>query len=1290
MMRINNLSNQLNNLVKNVLLSVSLCVFAAIFSVQAQENSFQLDWKSELKKVETLQGDFIRPEFEGASFNEANNYFPVFVTSFYTKQEVQAKLSDTQYEVVDSTTAHLLKELSFEPEIKVNNGKAAAQNIAVLTIFPFRKNKTSGAIEKLVSFKIQLTASQAIGNAKAARAASDYATHSVLASGNWFKISVEKTSMHKITYSFLKTKLNVNPSDISFSNFGVFGNFQGQLNEVAGQEPKGDDLLELPIYIADKNGNGKFDDGDFVLFYAQEPNTWALSDNGDAFNHKKHIYSDYNYYFITTDKGTGKQIADENFNGTANKTITTFDDYTFHELDEKNILESGREWFGDKMSTAKTSVDIEFSFPNLITSIPIKIVSSVIARTPQTTANNATQISGKIGGNTVFTHNIKGSGDPEYENVAIRQTLSENFNVSSENFKITYHHSSIDNTAEAYIDYVEINAVRALQFTGNSMNFRSINSVAPAAISEFQIANAGDANVWDVSNPFQAKREAMHNGSFITATSDLKEFVAFNSDANFPEPELVARVENQDLHACSQTNMVIVAYPSFLAAANRLAAFHRSTNNISVFVTTPDLIYNEFSSGKQDATAIRNFVKMLYDRANGDTALIPRYLLLFGDGSFDMRNRTAGSTNFIPTYQSYETLYKMNTFVSDDFFGLLDDGEGGNILGSNNFIDVAVGRLPVGSVEEAEGVVNKIINYKSTKALGNWRNRLSFVADDEDGNTHLTQCDGFANYVAGNYPIYNQNKIYLDAYQRVNTPAGARYPDVNTAILNTLNKGSLILNYVGHGGINNWAHERVFNLNDIKQLSNINTLPLFITATCEFSMFDKNGGQTAGENLIVNPNGGGIASITTVRLVWSGQNKELNDALIKNLFKPYQNRMPTMGELLMQAKNGIWRSGDANNRKFLLLGDPALTLNYPELNVSTSEVNGVNVNLSNDTMSALQQITISGEVQNWDGSVATDFNGYVYPTVFDKISTLTTLANSPYSSKVNFQLYNSVIFNGKASVQNGKFSFSFIVPKDIDYKIGEARISYYAEDIAQNIDAHGIDNSILIGGNADSVAWDDEGPVITLFINDTAFIDGGITDENPKLLAILEDDFGINVGNSLGHEITAVLDDNYAKPIVLNDYFESELNNYQKGSVLYPFYKLEEGAHTLTVKAWDTQNNSSEASISFVVSTSPILALNKIFCYPNPFSTSTTFSFEHNAADEDLLADVKIYSLNGDMVRHIQAEFTPSGYRENKIKWNGDTDTGGSVMKGIYIYKITLQDKHGNQASKSNRVVVIK
>jgi len=1272
---------------KNILTLLATIVLCSGLAA-AQEISVQLKWATKYSRIETINGNFERVSFEGANHLEENNFYPSFGKMFDVKSAVKAEIKNATYEPIENSQIATLSSLTETPKISVVNARAAARNVAIVSIVPFRKNQTTGATERLKQFTLVLSASNEVtSQANAARGANSYAQNSVLKSGNWHRVAVSNSGIHKLTYSFVKSKLSVEPANITFSSFGVFGNYNGLLPEIAGQTPNCDDLQEIPVYISDKNGNGKFDNDDYVLFFGQDAHTWQYPGDGKPFTHTKHLYSDKNYYFISTTHGTGKTPAVENNPGVANFTVTDFNDFAFHEKDEKNYLESGRLWLGDRMSATKTSVDVSFNFPNIISSSTVTIVSAATGRSTVTTSSGAVVLKVNQNGNQIFQHSFSGVGGGSYGSAANYAATTTNIVATNDDIKLTYNYSSFDNAAEAMIDYVEVNCLRALKMSGSNLVFRNVASIDNGRISEFRISDAGNAIVWDVTNPFDAKLQSTNVQSgyvaFNASTSTLKEFVAFNTDGSFSEPEYVSSVANQNLHAVGEPDMIIVTHPDFTDAANNLAAFHKQHQNIDAFVVTPQVIYNEFSSGKQDVSAIRNFMKMLFDRAAGDTNLTPKYLLLFGDGSFDMVNRTsAGDANFIPTFQSHESLAETVTFVSDDYFVLLEDGKGGTTLRSNDLLDAAVGRLPVSTIDEANGIVEKIITYKSPASLGNWRNTSTFIADDGDYNIHLRDADEIAELARQKYPVYNFNKIYLDAYQMVNTPAGARYPDVNTAIINAMNKGSLIMNYVGHGGVNNWAHERVFNMNDIQQFKNKTTLPLFVTATCEFSKFDKSGGQTAGEVLINNPHGGAIALITTVRLVYSSQNRNLNEALFNYIFEPYHGRIPTMGELLRAAKNSI--NKDANNRKFLLLGDPALKLNYPQLNAVTTEVNGSPAGMNNDTLKALQQVTIKGEVRNWNGTVATDFNGVVFPTVYDKISTLTTLKNTGTSSKRDFQIYRNTLFNGKSSVTNGEFNFSFIVPKDIDYQINKGRISYYADNRA-DVDAHGFEHDINVGSSIDSVGFDDEGPKVTLFMNDERFRDGGITNSDPNLLALLEDDYGINLGNGLGHELTAVLDENSAKPIVLNDYFESELNNYRKGKVMYPFYKLEDGEHTLTVKAWDTQNNSAEATVTFIVGTSPKLVLDKILCYPNPVSQSATFSFEHNAADRPLDVSVKVYSLNGSLVHDIEQSITPSGFRETGVKWDA-----GNVMHGVYIYKVTIKDEDGNIASKSDRVVVIK
>ncbi len=624
---------------------------------------------------------------------------------------------------------------------------------------------------------------------------------------------------------------------------------------------------------------------------------------------------------------------------------------------------------------------------------------------------------------------------------------------------------------------------------------------------------------------------------------------------------------------------------------------------------------------------------------------MPRYLLLFGDASYDVKDRVPSNTNLVPTYQSKTSLHPVSSYATDDYYGLLDANEGDNIASSGQLLDIAIGRLPVKNAQEAAVVVNKIIHYASSSAtLGDWRNRMCFVADDEDNNLHLNQVeDGLTDYLSNHYPSYNLQKVYLDAYQQESTPAGGRYPEVNNAILSQLFKGTMIMNYTGHGGESGWAHEHIFNTEDINKLNNKDKLPLFITATCSFSRYDNPEKDAGGELLLLNPDGGAIALMTTVRIVNAGGNYNLNIKFLENLFEPFNGEIPTFGEVALRAKNAI--NGGVNNRNFTLLGDPALRLPYPEHVISIDSINGQLLgSSSSDTIKALQKITISGNLKDKNGVALNNFNGIIYPTIYDKASEVTTLGNDPGSSAKNFSVRNNVIYKGKASVKNGKYSFTFITPKDIAQNFGYGKLSFYADN---NIDdAAGFYDSVVVGGLNDSLGEDEAGPEISLFLNDEKFASGGITDESPLLIIKLKDLSGMNtVGAGIGHDLTAVLDDNTKNTIVLNDFYEAALDNYQEGEVEYPLSNLEQGNHSLKVKAWDVYNNSSESYIEFVVAPSEDFAINHVLNYPNPFTTNTDFHFEHNRPGDLLEISLRIYTVSGKLVKTIQTERATQGYR---------------------------------------------
>jgi len=731
--------------------------------------------------------------------------------------------------------------------------------------------------------------------------------------------------------------------------------------------------------------------------------------------------------------------------------------------------------------------------------------------------------------------------------------------------------------------------------------------------------------------------------------------------------------------------LVIVSHPNFMAQARELAALHEQNDGLSTIVVTPDQVYNEFSSGIPDPAAIRNFMKMLYDKASS-LSNMPKYLLLFGDGSYDNKTPISGNgsiknTNYVITYESANSISPSYSYVSDDYFGLLNDNE--NI--STGLLDIGIGRLPVQTPEQAYDMVKKIKKYVDHKSLGDWRNEICFIADDEEGNSFMRDADKLATNLSKSYPSLNIEKIYLDAYQQVSTSTGQRYPDVNRAILNQLNKGALIFNYIGHGGDQLLAAEEVVTVDDINQWKN-EQYPLFITATCEFGRYDNYQLTSAGELVLLNPDGGGIGLLTTTRVVYEDLNYELNEQFYLNAFaKTPDNQYFRLGDIVRKTKNGS--SNNVNKLCFTLLGDPALRLAYPiDKCIVTDSINHKPANVT-DTLNAYEYVTISGHISDTTGNLNSNFNGIIYPTIFDKAHEITTLANDLGSTPFEFYLQNNILYRGKATIKRGQFTFNCILPRDIDYNFGMGKIDYYAHDSVSDIS--GCFEKVTIGGmeTRNGAPIDSAGPIIKLYMNDTTFVNGGITDEYPTLLARVTDANGINPGgNGIGHDILATLE---GQTYILNSYFQTDLDNFRKGSVVFKFPKLTPGLHTVNFKIWDIFNNSSKATLNFVVQNASQLAIQNVFNYPNPMHDYTNFFFEHNQNSIDLDVSIEIFNMTGSKVKALKTQISPSGYTVGPVRWNGEDENGNKIRQGVYIYRIILRSNEGSIFSKSQKLIVI-
>ncbi|MGC6489911.1 MAG: type IX secretion system sortase PorU [Flavobacteriales bacterium] len=1180
--------------------------------------------------------------------------------------DVSLIMSNATYIDCDSVEIQFLQNLDVKvlPELNYVHGIERKKSKIKGSIFPFILNDST--YQKLVYCNLEID-TKTYYKPKSSSLSSE---NSVLSSGNWYKIAVTESGIHKLSYQNL-SDIGLNISAINPKNIRLYGRPGGML-PTENSEPRIDDLEELTIKVVGES-DGAFNTSDYVLFYGQSPHSWDL--NSDHFQRNTHLFEDKTYYFITTDLGQGKRIMENGFNENADTIISSFNDFQHHENNDVNFIKSGREWYGDVFDIINQR-SYNFNFPNRIGEASLKIVVAARANSPYNS-----NFTFNTSGNTESLSIAGVNGSYNYANTA---TYQKDVSPMTDNINVVLNFESSSSTAKGWLDYILINAERELKMAGSQMQFRSLSSVKPNSISQFVLTNANPSIiVWDVTDPLspqKVKYELSSNQlSFTAPTQELKEFIAFSN--TFKSVELLGKIQNQNLHSFENLDYVIVSHPNFITEANRLADFH-SQNNLSVQVVTPQQIYNEFSAGSQDVSAIRDFAKMLYESTHP-----LKYMLLFGDASYDPKNRLLENSNYIVSYQSTNSTNSLYSFVSDDYFALLDEGES---ISNNNtsfpFLDIGVGRFPVQTVSEARTVVDKVLNYNAIDALGDWRLRMCFVGDDNDEveTVHSAQAEQLADYISSANPEMNVDKIYLDSYSQETSTGGQRCPQVNDAISNAVNKGMFLVNYTGHGGELGWAHERILEIDDIYSWSNKYKMPLFMTATCEFGRYDDPDRVSAAEHVFLKDEGGAIALLTTSRVVFTNGNLDLNTSFLENLFPMSTDSInPTLGDVLMRTKNNVNNIDNLNHRNFTLLGDPALTLAYPKFEVVLTQVQ--------DSAKALGKLTISGEI-HLNGVKSEDFNGFVYPTVFDKRDEFQTLGQDE-SPVLIFDLQKSILFNGKSSIQNGSFSFSFIVPKDISYDFGKGKISLYAvgsSDGVSYVDALGFTDNFIIGGTAENYEDDFIGPSIRLFMNDTNFILGGITNPNPDLLALLQDDNGINtVGNGIGHDMLAILNENSANPIVLNDFFEYDADSYQKGKISYPFTNLDEGKHTLTVKVWDVHNNSSERSTSFRVIKSTSLSIENLINYPNPVDDFTSFYFEHNQSGSELDILLNITDVNGRVVKTITDKLKPDGFRYGPLHWNGQSSQNTKLKSGLYIYTLTAKATDGEIVSKSGRLILI-
>ncbi len=1115
--------------------------------------------------------------------------------------------------------------------------------------------------------------------------AQEYVASSMLGSGRWIRLAVTEPGIYRIDFAQIKNMGFTDPASVA-----IFGNNTGQLSFYNdGTEP--DDLRQVAL-MTDRGSDNVFNEGDFILFYGEGTHRYIYNESTGYYDFLRHHYSDTAFYFITSRAGAALQV--KTAGAAAGEPVlfpNSTDVYFRYETEGSNLLRSGREWYQQVIPERENSVDPRFS--NMITGEHIRYRARVLARSDSESRfilRQATQVIKTLIVPAVNPADLNGV----YASIVIAEDSCLAASASPL-FSVTYSGSG-NTAATGYVDYIDIQGRAQLNYSDRQLFVSDSRTAGPGKLSRFSITGITALSVWDVTDPFapliMESSFSAGTTTFTAETDSLRKFVAFTTQHLLRPVIKSAVLPNQNLHSAPAADMVIVTHPLFAPYAQRIAEMHLSDDGTTSLIVTPQQIYNEFSGGIPDAVAIRNFLRMMRLKGNNTPDAL-KYLLLFGDGSYENKTPPPQNTSFIPTWQSVNSHVGVLSFTSDDFYGLLDDGEGE----ADGFLDISIGRLPVTDTAGAGIVTRKIASYISASSQGSWRNVLCMVADDEDGNLHMTDAESLSAEASASAPALSVEKIYLDAYRQETSVTGNSYPDAVRAINDRIAAGCLIFNYVGHGSESGLAHERVIRTDNINSWKNKGMLPLFITATCEFSRFDDveinpatgaiSSRTSAGEMVLLNPAGGGIGLMSTTRVVYSAPNFTLNRNIYDYAFTTAADgKSMRMGDIIRQAK--INAGTGMNKRNFLLLGDPALRLAWPvNGRVVTDSINSISVSLATDTLKALSVITVSGHIEDPSGNLMTSFNGTVEPRVCDKPSSVSTLGNDG-GSTMNFPVTGNIIFSGKTTVREGYFSFSFIVPLDINYSFGSGRVTYYARnDIT---DMNGNFAGLTVGGFSDIDINDTEGPQIRLFMNDTLFTGGGITDTSPSLLALIKDDSGINAtGAGIGHDIIAWLDDDQSGAVSLNSLFRTDLGEHRAGSLTYQLLIPEKGEHTVSLRAWDNLNNPSSATLKFVVETSGKFRLTDLISFPNPAVAETRFAAGHNRPDTEIDITITVYNTSGQALRVIKEKVSTTGYRLPDILWDGCDGSGSRLARGLYIWRADAVTTEGERASSSGRVIIL-
>lgn len=1120
---------------------------------------------------------------------------------------------------------------------------------------------------KLQSARIRIVpqAKPAASRRAAKRASERYARHSVLASGKWVKISVVEDGIYQLTRQSLRKMGFSKPEKVRLYGYGGH-----RIDE--SLENVYDDLQEVPLYYNEKHDNW--------LFWANGLLYW--DDNERIFN----PYANEACYFLTESDSTCELTMAPVPEGAVRQSYNSFTDHLLYEKDDYAWFSVGRNLYDAQNFSGGGSRTYKFNtfYSMGDEKLTVAFTAGSESRTTLKTAVN---------GNSLSDMTLGATGKYTYATAMTRTTDVSKYAAGGE---WTVRLSSTAGN-DARLDYLSLHYTRRLVLQQGHLAF-SQNGYGTSA---FRIVAPEGSQVMRIGTPARTAQllKSTRSGDSLTVVVDdpSERYVCFDpSYSGFPQPTFKGAVENQNLHALDSLDMVIIVPASgkLIGQAQRLADAHAVHDGLRTAVVRADQVYNEFSSGTPDATAYRRLMKMLYDRA-GNKNEGPRYLILMGDCAWDNRMlspawRNSDPDDYLLCYESENSMSDTRSYIMEDYFGLLDDGEGTDLL--NEKSDLGIGRFPVTTASQAQIMVDKSIDYMENRYAGAWKNMVCMMGDDGDENEHMEYADDVCDQLEITNPQIEIRKVMWDAYTRVSTAKNNTYPEVETLLKKQVEDGALVMNYTGHANASSLSHEYVLELEDFAAFRNTG-LPLWVTAACDVMPFDGSA-PNIGETAVLNPDGGALAFYGTTRTVYAIQNRTMNLYFMKYLFgTDNRGKRYTVGDAIRLAKNAIITAGEyslkENKLQYALLGDPALVIGAPLQEVVVDSINGVSVkSQSYVTLHAGSRVRVSGRINGTDRQLLSSFQGVVSCRVFDTDIEVVCNNNAGATTEFTFADRSSLLFDVKDSVRQGRFDISFTVPVDIHYDDGFGRMVFYAISDDRSLEANGYNEKFILSASEEELT-DTLGPEIMAFLGDEDFQDGDAVPSQPHFMALLQDESGVNVsGNGIGHDLSLCVDGRAEYTYNLNAYYQGEFGDPTRGTVAFTLPKLEDGPHSLTFRAWDVLNNTSTAALHFVVNSRMKPQLMQLTASPMPAVDNTTFMVAYDRPGADCTFTLEVFDFSGRKLwTHSATTSTSTGLYT--VPWNLTTSQGGRLGSGIYLYRCTLQCGASKEVSKTQKIVVL-